>query len=757
MAEALNAEVAEISGTVERITYKNQNNGYTVAEVKLPGESITVVGMLPFLTEGDCAVFYGSYTVHPTYGRQFKAESFERKTPENAAAVLRYLSSGAIKGVGPATAQRIVEKFGTDTLEIIQNRPQELASIKGISLSKARDISEEYNKQYGVRDIMLMLSKYNVTPDRCLKIFKHFGAQSVDTIKKNPYVLCEEGLDFRFETAEDIAADMDFDKQSELRITAGLEYVLRKNLLNGHTCLPRTKLLEVACRLLGCPYDVSESACDRLIECFRIKEKSISGTDYLSIPAYYSAEEHIAARLLAVKRYIDRSITADSLEIDNVERQLGIKFEELQRKAITEAFESGILVLTGGPGTGKTTTLNAIIKLFENRGLEPELAAPTGRAAKRMTELTGREAKTIHRLLEVEWGDGDNRQFSRNEKNPLSCEVIIIDEASMIDALLFDSLLKALRLSCRIILVGDSDQLPSIGAGNVLGDILASDMFPSIRLNKVFRQASKSMIITNAHAIINGEPPDFSIKNSDCFFLKRTSRADVSRTVTELVSERLPAAYKFDPIRDIQVLCPSRLLDTGTVSLNNMLQTALNPDTGKKAQLSFKGIYFRVGDKVMQTKNNYNLEGYDSACGQKFKGVFNGDIGSICKILPDKLCVDFDGRIVEYSKSQLGDLESAYAITIHKSMGSEYETVIIPILMAHRILLTKNLIYTAVTRAKKRVILVGQKRALFLAIHSGRKVKRNTCLAERILKYNQVFRQKALPQGATEQKLKKAG
>lgn len=731
MAEALNAEVAEISGTVERITYKNQNNGYTVAEVKLPGESITVVGMLPFLTEGDCAVFYGSYTVHPTYGRQFKAESFERKTPENAAAVLRYLSSGAIKGVGPATAQRIVEKFGTDTLEIIQNRPQELASIKGISLSKARDISEEYNKQYGVRDIMLMLSKYNVTPDRCLKIFKHFGAQSVDTIKKNPYVLCEEGLDFRFETAEDIAADMDFDKQSELRITAGLEYVLRKNLLNGHTCLPRTKLLEVACRLLECSYDAAESACDRLIECFRIKEKSISGTDYLSIPAYYSAEEHIAARLLAVKRYIDRSITADSLEIDNVERQLGIKFEELQRKAITEAFESGILVLTGGPGTGKTTTLNAIIKLFENRGLEPELAAPTGRAAKRMTELTGREAKTIHRLLEVEWGDGDNRQFSRNEKNPLSCEVIIIDEASMIDALLFDSLLKALRLSCRIILVGDSDQLPSIGAGNVLGDILASDMFPSIRLNKVFRQASKSMIITNAHAIINGEPPDFSIKNSDCFFLKRTSRADVSRTVTELVSERLPAAYKFDPIRDIQVLCPSRLLDTGTVSLNNMLQTALNPDTGKKAQLSFKGIYFRVGDKVMQTKNNYDLQ-YKRDGGEYGTGVFNGDVGFITDI--DKrggiMTVRYDDRTVTYFSEDLSELESAYAVTVHKSQGSEYDCVVLPLYDVPTKLRYRNLLYTAVTRAKKLLVVVGDESVWLEMAANDKKTLRYTFLKQ---------------------------
>lgn len=544
-------------------------------------------------------------------------------------------------------------------------------------------------------------------------------------------MLCEEGLDFRFETAEDIAADIDFDKQSELRITAGLEYVLRKNLLNGHTCLPRTKLLEVASRLLECSPDTAENACDRLIECFRIKEKNVMGVEYLSIPAYYSAEEHIAARLLAVKRYIDRSITADALEIDNVERQLGIKFEELQRKAITEAFESGILVLTGGPGTGKTTTLNAIIKLFENRGLEPELAAPTGRAAKRMTELTGREAKTIHRLLEVEWTDGDRQQFSRNEKNPLSCEVIIIDEASMIDALLFDNLLKALRLSCRIILVGDSDQLPSIGAGNVLGDILASDMFPSIRLNKVFRQASKSMIITNAHAIINGEPPDFSNKNSDCFFLKRTSRADVSRTVTELVSERLPAAYNFDPIRDIQVLCPSRLLDTGTVNLNNMLQTVLNPDTGRKAQLSYKGIYFRVGDKVMQTKNNYDLQ-YKRDGGEYGTGVFNGDVGYITDI--DKrggiMTVRFDDRTVTYFSEDLSQLEPAYAVTVHKSQGSEYDCVVLPLYDVPTRLRYRNLLYTAVTRAKKLLVAVGDEGIWLEMAANDRKTLRYTFLKQ---------------------------
>ncbi len=734
-------ETVELSGTVEKITYRNSANSYTVAEIKSSEGRVTAVGMLPFLSEGDSAVFYGSYTVHPTYGRQFKAESFERKAPENAAAVLRYLSSGAIRGVGPSTAQHIVEKFGAEALDIIQNRPQELAAIKGISLSKAKSISEEYNKQYGVRDIMLMLSKYSVSPERCLDIFKRYGTQSVEVIKKNPYTLCEDGLDFRFETAEDIAADMNFDRQSELRISAGLEYVLKKNLLNGHTCLPRKKLLETAARLLECDPSATEEACDRLIACFRIKERSIGGEAFLSVPAYYSAEEHIAARLLAVSRYIDRSITVDSLEIDNAERTLGIKLEALQRQAIAEAFENGILILTGGPGTGKTTTLNTIIKLFEDHGLQPELAAPTGRAAKRITELTGREAKTVHRLLEVEWTDGEKQQFSRNERNPLPCEVLIVDEASMLDSLLFDNLLKALKLSCRIILVGDSDQLPSIGAGNVLGDILSSEMFPAIRLSKVFRQAEQSMIITNAHRIIHGEAPDFSNKGSDCFFLKRTSRYDVGRTVTELVNERLPAAYGFDPIRDIQVLCPSRMLESGTVALNGVLQEALNPNDGRKPQLSYKGIFFRVGDKVMQTKNNYDLQ-YKRDGGEYGTGVFNGDVGFITDI--DRrggiLTVRYDDRTVTYFSEDLSQLEQAYAVTVHKSQGSEYDCVILPLFDIPSRLRYRNLLYTAVTRAKKLLVVVGDEGIWAEMTANNKKTLRYTLLKE-FLKEGDIYAQ----------------
>lgn len=731
MEEALTDSVKEIKGTVKRITYRNESNSYTVAEVLTDGKSQTVVGILPFLTEGDEAVFYGGYTVHPSYGEQFKAEGFERKAPQNSAAILRYLSSGAIKGIGPATAQKIVEKFGADTLDIIQNKPQDLATVKGITLSKAKQISEEYQKQYGVRDIMMMLSKYGATPDKCLAVYRRFGDKSTDIIKSNPYALCEEGIDFRFETAEDIAEDMSFDKNSELRVSAGVEYVLRKNLANGHTCLPREKLSEVAVKLLECKRDTVEDCCDRLTECFRIKSKTVNGTEYLSIPEYFSAEEHIAARLVSVKRYIDRAVTVDALEIENVERKLGIEFEDLQKQAIFEAFLGGILILTGGPGTGKTTTLNAIISLFENRGLDLELAAPTGRAAKRMTELTGREAKTIHRLLEVEWGEGDSKQFSRNEKNPLNCDVIIVDEASMIDALLFDSLLKALRLSCRIILVGDSDQLPAVGAGNVLNDILSSDIFPSICLKKVFRQAGKSKIVTNAHAIINGESPDFSSKESDCFFLRRQDSFSVSNTVLELVSERLPAAYGFDPVRDIQVLCPSRMTETGTVNLNNILQSALNPSTSGKQQLSFKGIYLREGDKVMQIKNNYDLQ-YRRDNGEYGTGVFNGDVGFITDI--DKrggvLKVRFDDRVATYFSEDLAQLELAYAVTVHKSQGSEYTCVVLPLFDVPQKLKYRNLLYTAVTRAKKLLVAVGNDTVWTDMVANDRKTLRYTMLKQ---------------------------
>ena len=729
MANSNSENKESVIGTVQKITYKNQANCYTVAEIKFKNEILTVVGIMPFLNEGDTAEFFGNYTVHSTYGSQFNVTSFEKKIPENSADILKYLSSGVIKGIGPSTALKLVERFGAKTLDIIAESPQELTVIKGISLQKALSISESYSKQFSIRDIMLMLSKYNISPDKCLDIYKKLGSSSVDIIKANPYVLCEQGLDFNFETAEVIAEEFNFEHESELRIAAGLEYVLRKNLFNGHSCLPRDKFIKTACRLLECSESKAEICCDRLIESFRLESENIYGCEYISTPEYHSAERHIAARLLAVSRYIDTAVTVDKLEIENVENILNIKFEELQKQAIFEAFESGILILTGGPGTGKTTTLNAIIKLFEYRNLDIELAAPTGRAAKRMSELTGREAKTIHRLLEVEWGDGEQRKFARNEKNPLNCDVIIIDEASMIDSLLFDDLLKALRLSCRIILVGDSDQLPSIGAGNVLGDILSSDVFPSIRLKKVFRQAGESKIILNAHAIINDEKADFSDKKSDCFFLNRHDRYSVVKTVVDLVTERLPQAYGINPVNDLQILCPSKMLDTGTVNLNNLLQEWLNPHKKGEPQMAFKGFYLRVGDEVMQIKNNYDL-GFVNDKGEYGTGVFNGDVGFITDIdmRAGILKVRYDDRIATYFSEDLSQLELAYAVTVHKSQGSEYDYVILPLFDVPSKLKYRNLLYTAVTRAKKMLIIVGEENIWYEMAANNRKTLRYTML-----------------------------
>lgn len=731
-----------ISGIIKKITFHNDSNAYTVAVLSTKTEEITVVGTLPFITEGDSLDLEGEYTVHPTYGNQFKISSFTQRTPENAAAILRYLASGAVRGVGPTTATRLVERFGEDTLDIIQNHPSEMAAIKGISPQKAMQIHEEYQKQFGVREIMVILSSYNISPDRAVGIYRKFGGNAIEIIKANPYTLCEEGIDFPFELAEEIATDYEFDMSSELRVSAGVEYVLRKNLYNGHTCLPRDKFVTVACRLLEVKESVVEICCDRLIDCFRLCREVVDGVEFLALPEFYNAEEHIAARLCSVKRFINSSVTVDELEIQYVENRLGIQFEELQRRAIFEAFESGILVLTGGPGTGKTTTLNAIIKLFENRKLKIELAAPTGRAAKRMTELTGREARTIHRMLEVEWGENDKPYFNRNEKNPLDCDVIIVDEASMIDAVLFDNLLKALRLSCRIILVGDSDQLPSIGAGNILGDILAADIFPSIRLKKVFRQAAKSAIVNNAHAIIRGDKAQFNIPDSDCFFMKRADRYQTLETLVGLVTERLPSAYGVDPLTDIQILCPSRMLDTGTLNINNVLQANLNPLKKDKRQLSYKGVYFREGDKVMQIKNNYDIT-FTKDNGETGCGVFNGDVGYIVDIdiRGGILKVRYDDRVVTYFSDELSELELAYAVTVHKSQGSEYDYVIIPLCDVPSKLVYRNLLYTAVTRAKKMLILVGDEAVWDGMVANDRKTLRYTLL-QNFLKenlYNESF------------------
>ena len=721
----------EISGIIEKITYKNQQNGYTVCTVKVGKEHITVVGTLPFIAIGDNVKFTGCYTVHAVYGEQFLADYYETVAPKTVAAILRYLSSGIIKGVGPATAERIVEKFGSDSLDVIQNTPEDLAVLKGISLEKAKNISEEYKKQFGIRDLMLMLNPYQISMERCINIYQRLGTKALDKIKQNPYILCADEIDLSFEKVEAIAFDLGISADNEMRLAAGVEYVLRKNLLNGHTCLPRKKLVPVAASLLESDETRINFICDKMIENFRLRSKTVLDDDFLMLPEYFNAEEYIAARLFAAKNYINSTNVIDELEIDYVENKIGIKFEHLQRESIRKAFGNSVFILTGGPGTGKTTTLNAIIDLFEQRNAAIQLAAPTGRAAKRMTELTGREAKTIHRLLEVEWTSENRQSFARNEKNPLECDIIIVDEASMLDSLLFESLLHALKISTRIILVGDTDQLPSVSAGNVLNDILCSGVYSSVTLKKVFRQAMKSAIITNAHAIINGKPSDLSNRSKDFFFMHRDYAVDVCSTVLELCETRLPDAYGLNALTDIQILCPSRKAQTGTVNLNNLLQASLNPKKDGEPQLAYKGIYFRMGDKVMQIKNNYDLQ-WQRDNGDIGYGVFNGDVGyiTLIDIKSGIIKVRFDDRTATYFTENIGELELAYAITVHKSQGSEFECVILPLLDTPVQLLYRNLLYTAVTRAKKLIVIIGKESVYEMMAENDRKSLRYTLLKE---------------------------
>ncbi|MBR7071127.1 MAG: ATP-dependent RecD-like DNA helicase [Clostridia bacterium] len=729
-------EPSTVKGTVDRITFQNHQNGYTVAVVRNGKERVTVVGIMPFLSEGDLAQFVGHYMQHPTYGQQLSVTSFERCAPEGTAAILRYLSGGAIRGIGPGTAARIVEQFGADSLDILQNHPEQLATVRGISLSRAYEFSAEYAKQFGVREVMLLLNNYRVSPEMCVRIYRVLGEDSSVLIRENPYILCREEIGFSFDRVEQIAADFEIPADNEMRLCAGVEFILRQNLMNGHTCLPADKLTAVAIRLLESDALRIEQIIDMLIKQLRLQEYTVGDRRFLALPEYFVAEDHIAARLTTMVRRSHDFLPIDDLEIDYVENKLGIRFEALQRQAVRAAFENNILIVTGGPGTGKTTTLNAIIELLERRDAQIALAAPTGRAAKRMTELTGREAKTLHRLLEVNWTNEARPEFSRNEKNPLTCDVIIVDEASMIDSLLFDSLLRALRLNCRLILVGDADQLPSVSAGNILADLLAENRFPSIALNKVFRQAKESLIVTNAHAIIENKPPVLTDRSHDFFFLHRDNMRDVCNTVLELCAERLPKAYGFDPLTDIQVLCPSRKTDAGTVQLNALLQSCLNPPKAGDQTISYKGFSYRVGDKVMQIKNNYEII-WRKADGEEGTGAFNGDVGFIISVdrRANTVTVQFEDRTVNYMGEEIGELEPAYAITVHKSQGSEFDCVIMPLFETPSRLRYRNLLYTGVTRAKKMLVLVGDTSVFYEMAENDRKTLRYTLLRSMLENY----------------------
>ncbi len=726
-------ELVTITGTVEYITFRNNENGYTVLEFSSGGELYTATGNVGDLYCGEKVTFTGTWSVHPTFGKQLKIDSCCREMPETAADMLAYLSSGIIKGIKEKTAGKIVERFGEETFSVIENCPERLAEIKGISKDRAREISTEFKKRAAEREALIALEKYGMTTAECLRVFKIFGKMSVANVERNPYLLCSEGIGITFDKACDIASRLPVPPADEYRISAGIIYVVRHNLYNGHTCLPREKLIPPCCSLLNCSEDYLEIQLDNVIEQKQLVSENIGGRDFIFLPDIYNAEKRAASTVLFMKQFAPKCLCDIDEQINNAELISGVLYNEQQRLAIKIAVEKGILILTGGPGTGKTTTLRGILKVFESQGLEVALAAPTGRAAKRMSELTGRDAQTIHRLLEVEWDRNDRPVFQRNKRNPLSAGAVIIDELSMVDIVLFSSLLDALPIGCRLVMVGDSDQLPPVGAGNVLHDMINSKALPVVELKEVFRQAMESLIVTNAHRIVKGEIPELSKIDKDFFFMERNSPFHAAKTVTELCAERLPKAYKYSPFEDIQVLCPSRKGETGTVNLNKLLQNAINPPMRHKREHIFGQRIFREGDKLMQTKNNYNIPWTSDE--KEGMGVFNGDIG-LLEVIDESahlMIVRFDDRKAEYSFEGNSELEHAYAVTVHKSQGNEFEAVVMPVSGVVEQLSYRNLLYTAVTRAKKLMILVGSRSVVEKMTLNDSKAKRYSALKSFIM------------------------
>ena len=717
----------ELSGSVEDVIYKNADNGYTVINLGCDEGLIAVVGNLGDVNEGERLSLRGGWITSPKYGRQFKAAMCERSMPETESEISAYLGSGVIKGLGPAIAKKIVKQFGTEALDIIDNDCMQLTVIKGITSDKALYISNEYHKITGVNEVIKFLGEYNFGPAHAISVWSAFEHDSIKQIKTNPYILCTSGIDIDFRSVDRMAADLGFDAENSDRVRAGIVYVLHENANAGHTCLPTEKLRESVCDNLGIERRQFESCLDDCEEKDWVVRITLGKREFVYLPEYYLAETYIAKKLAFMLRTSAQYEKDYSDEIRGVEFSENIQYEDLQRAAISACLTGSVFILTGGPGTGKTTTLNGVIKILKAQKKRILLCAPTGRAAKRMSDLTGEPARTIHRLLEVDFTAKGELKFKRNETNPLPADVVIADEMSMVDALLMCSLVRAIKPTSKFIMVGDSNQLPSVGAGNVLKDLIASHYIPSVELKEIFRQAAQSLIVTNAHRIVNGEFPVLDDRQNDFFFMNKSLESDIAELVIQLAKQRLPDTYGFSPIDDIQVLCPTKMGMAGTKELNKQLQSALNPPSQNKAELKFFDVIFRTGDKVMQTKNDYVLWTKNN---EKGSGIFNGDIGIIRSVdrFSQNVTIDFEGRVAIYTSEMLRRLEHAYAITIHKSQGSEYDAVIIPITAFTHNLLYRNLLYTGVTRAKKMIIVIGTKELVKTMVDNNRKMLRYSLL-----------------------------
>lgn len=735
--ETTNENLLRLSGTVEDIIFSNPSNGYSVCDLAVGGELITVTGFLPDIAEGDSISAFGGYVSHPEYGEQFKAEYYEKNLPSTESEIENYLASGMLPSIGKSTARAIVEKFGKSALSVIENDPQRLLEIKGLSQKKIDVIHKKFLEQLGVREAVMFFQSHGVSASVAARVFRVFGSESVHVAQNFPYQLIDTVDGFSFETADKIAHGLNFDKDDPKRIRAGIKYTLRREAnAGGHTYLPRFTLVRRAQRLLECDAAAAEDAISELLTDGDIVLENMGEYDAIYPEEYYNAERDVAKRLKELSSIYFEINQAETDElIADVEEEGNITLTDSQRLAVKKVLENSALVITGGPGTGKTTIVNTIIRVMERLGKEVALAAPTGRAAKRMTEVCNIEAKTIHRLLEITAIDDGSRyqQFTRNERNPLKADVIIIDEMSMVDTCLMSGLLKAVPVGARLVMVGDADQIPSVGAGNVLRDIIDSELLECIRLTEIFRQAQESMIVVNSHKINNGEYPTLNERDNDFFFVRRNDAQSLCETITDLCVNRLPRAYGIDSLSQIQVLTPARKTDIGATNLNRLLQNSLNPPSAEKTEKETRGRIYRLGDKVMQNRNNYQLE-WRKSDGESGTGVFNGDSGFITDIdhRNQTVTVMFDDKEVKYDFLQLDDLELAYAITVHKSQGSEFDAVVMPIFETHRLLMTRNLLYTAVTRAKSLVVLVGREDILHLFVDNNNIQNRFSGLKKRL-------------------------